>query len=37
MYVEKTKGLLSFADGMKEERKEKKKGGGRVSVNVLNG
>uniref|UniRef100_A0A673YLP7 RNA polymerase-associated protein CTR9 homolog n=1 Tax=Salmo trutta TaxID=8032 RepID=A0A673YLP7_SALTR len=31
MYVEKTKGLLSFADGMKEERKEKKKGGGRVS------
>uniref|UniRef100_A0A8C8LQH1 RNA polymerase-associated protein CTR9 homolog n=1 Tax=Oncorhynchus tshawytscha TaxID=74940 RepID=A0A8C8LQH1_ONCTS len=31
MYVEKTKGLLSFADGMKEERKEKRKGGGRVS------
>nr|XP_046202038.1 RNA polymerase-associated protein CTR9 homolog [Oncorhynchus gorbuscha] len=29
MYVEKTKGLLSFADGMKDERKEKKKGGGR--------
>uniref|UniRef100_A0A8C7J3H6 CTR9 homolog, Paf1/RNA polymerase II complex component n=1 Tax=Oncorhynchus kisutch TaxID=8019 RepID=A0A8C7J3H6_ONCKI len=29
MYVEKTKGLLSFADGMKEERKEKRKGGGR--------
>ncbi|CDQ62396.1 unnamed protein product [Oncorhynchus mykiss] len=37
MYVEKTKGLLSFADGMKEERKEKKKGGGRVSVNRKKG
>ncbi|XP_076012187.1 RNA polymerase-associated protein CTR9 homolog isoform X1 [Genypterus blacodes] len=29
LYVEKTKNLLSFADGMKETAKEKKKGGGR--------
>lgn len=34
MYVEKTKNLLSFADGPKEVQKDKKKsGGGRVSVN----
>lgn len=32
MYVEKTKNLLSFADGPKETAKEKKKGGGRVSI-----
>lgn len=34
MYVEKTKNLLTFADGPKEGQKEKKKGGGgRVRVN----
>lgn len=31
MYVEKTKNLLTFADGPKEMAKDKKKGGGRVS------
>lgn len=34
LYVEKTKNLLTFAEGSKEMAKEKKKGGGggRVSV-----
>lgn len=39
LYVEKTKNLLTFADGQKEMAKEKKKGsggggGGRVSVSI---
>lgn len=34
LYVEKTKNLLTFAEGSKEMAKEKKKGGGRVSVNT---
>lgn len=39
LYVEKTKNLLTFADGPKEMAKEKKKGGGgggggRVSVSI---
>lgn len=38
LYVEKTKNLLTFAEGSKEMPKEKKKGssggGGRVSVNM---
>lgn len=32
MYVEKTKNLLTFAEGSKELAKEKKKSGGRVSL-----
>ena len=32
LYVEKTKGLLSFSEGSKEMGKEKRKGGGRVSI-----
>lgn len=35
MYVEKTKNLLSFSDGPKETAKEKRKGGGRVSVLLI--
>ena len=36
LYVEKTKNLLTFAEGSKEMAKEKKKGGGRVSVGADN-
>jgi len=32
LYVEKTKGLLTFSEGSKEMAKDKKRGGGRVSV-----
>lgn len=38
LYVEKTKNLLTFAEGSKEMAKEKKKGGGgggRVSVGTV--
>lgn len=35
LYVEKTKNLLTFADGPKEMAKEKKKGGGGGRVSVM--